>query len=158
MSKNQQYEKCSICGIQTDAIYEIADSDNNKLLCLLCLEQEENIIPSDSTVGFYGVKNNTRENFALLKRAIIKALACKDNKLEKKAKLILKKLDESSNLVLNLYGSTNKEDLKVQISQQKELVIINSDSDVIEKIQEEEDLYPEFSEWENIFSSYEGDK
>lgn len=84
MSKNQQYEKCSICGIQTDAIYEIADSDNNKLLCLLCLEQEENIIPSDSTVGFYGVKNNTRENFALLKRAIIKALACKDNKLEKK--------------------------------------------------------------------------
>lgn len=59
---------------------------------------------------------------------------------------------------MNLYGSTNKEDLKVQISQQKELVIINSDSDVIEKIQEEEDLYPEFSEWENIFSSYEGDK
>ncbi|EMI5646314.1 hypothetical protein ACUMKS_003540 [Proteus mirabilis] len=158
MNKNQQNEKCSICGIQTDAIYEIADGDNHKLLCLLCLEQEEDIIPSDSTVGFYGVKNNTRENFALLKRAIIKALASKDKKLENKAKLILKKLDESSNLVLNLYGSISKEDLKTQVRQQKELVIINSDSDIIKKIQDEKDSYPDFSEWENISSSYEGDK
>ncbi|WP_434523849.1 hypothetical protein [Photorhabdus asymbiotica] len=92
----------------------------------------------------------------LLKRAIIKALNSDDEKTRQKALIILKKMSESASLVEGLFGSSQREDLKVQLQQQPKLVLIDSDKQIADKVKRENDNYPDIKEWERIYQSYKG--
>ncbi|MBS9434852.1 hypothetical protein [Photorhabdus hainanensis] len=157
MSNSQQVaRRCFFCGVRTDALYEFKEGEKKKLICLLCAEQQTELFPSDATVGFFGVRRKPRECYMLLKRAIIKALNSNDEKTRKKALVILKKMSESASLVEGLFGSNQREDLKVQLQQQPKLVLIDSDKQLADKVKKENDNYPDIKEWERIYQSYKG--
>ncbi|PHM67992.1 hypothetical protein [Xenorhabdus sp. KJ12.1] len=157
MSNSQQVATCCFfCGVKTDALYELKEDGKKKLICLLCAEQQTELFSSDATVGFFGVRKHPRKCYMLLKRAVIKALDSDDEKLQQKAHLILKKMSESSVLVEGLYGSSQREDLKIQLRQQQKLVLIDSDKQVADKVKQENDNYPDIKEWERIYQSYKG--
>lgn len=145
--------KCAFCGIATNGLYPHKEGGVEKKYCILCLEQNTDVFFSNGFVGYFGVTQNTRECFALLKLAILRALHSGNKEKTDKAELILKKLRESYSLVLSTYGSVKKNDLSHQCNLQSNLVLLDSDKSIISHlIKKTENELPPFDEWESEFN------
>ncbi|HIE1221520.1 hypothetical protein ABW286_21555 [Erwinia papayae] len=149
----EKHKCCHTCRIVTDKLYRFQEDDQpERVYCLLCFEQQTDELATDSTVGYYGVKRHPRASFALLKRAMIHALNSPDEVQQNKAKLVLRKLSESAELIADTYGSNRSDDLRDVLARHGRLILLDSEKDIQQEIIAEKDNFPDASQWAEIYS------